>query len=78
MYKFISLQKKNQNLFKTDPEKYAPQYKGYCVNAVSDSGQRTSIDPKTFKIDGKLYLFYHIFFLKTMKNWNNDETYLLR
>ena len=49
----------NQKLFEATPEKYLPQYEGYCALAVS-YGKKISIDPQTFKItDGKLYLFFH-------------------
>ena len=44
------------DLFKTNPEKYAPQYGGYCSYAVSIN-KTASISPKAWKIvDGKLYL----------------------
>ncbi len=42
--------------FQDDPEKYAPQYGGYCSYAVS-LGKTASVSPKAWKIvDGKLYL----------------------
>ncbi len=44
--------------FKQSPEKYAPQYGGYCAYAVS-KGSTAPIDPEAWKIvDGKLYLNY--------------------
>jgi YHS domain-containing protein len=47
---------KNLNLFKTNPEKYAPQFGGYCAFAVS-KGFTANTDPKAFKIiNDKLYL----------------------
>jgi YHS domain-containing protein len=46
----------NLDLFKTSPEKYAPQFGGYCAFAVS-KGFTANTDPEAFKIiDGKLYL----------------------
>lgn len=46
----------NRDLFSNDPEKYAPQYGGYCAWAVKE-GTTASIDPAAWKIvDGKLYL----------------------
>jgi len=40
------------------PEKYAPQYGGYCAWAVSQ-GYTASIDPNAWRIvDSKLYLNY--------------------
>ncbi len=47
----------NMKLFKENPEKYAPQFGGYCSYAVS-TGFTAKIDPEAFNIiDGKLYLY---------------------
>lgn len=49
----------NLDLFKENPEKYAPQYGGYCAYAVSQN-TTASIKPELFTIvDGKLYLNYN-------------------
>jgi len=49
----------NLDLFLADPEKYAPQYGGYCAYAVSQNST-ASIKPELFTIvDGKLYLNYN-------------------
>src|SRR5204862_4778145 len=46
----------NLNLFKSNPEKYAPQFGGYCAFAVS-KGFTANTDPNAFKIiNDKLYL----------------------
>ncbi len=51
---FVS--KENRDLFSTNPEKYAPQYDGYCAWAMSE-GRRSITDPEVWRIvDGKLYL----------------------
>ncbi|MFI5317240.1 MAG: YHS domain-containing (seleno)protein [Myxococcota bacterium] len=48
----------NLALFRADPERYAPQYGGYCAWAVSN-GDTASSDPEAWKIvGGKLYLNY--------------------
>ena len=48
----------NRDLFAANPEKYAPQYGGWCAWAVSQ-GYTASIDPEAWRIvDGKLYLNY--------------------
>jgi YHS domain-containing protein len=48
----------NRDLFAADPEKYAPQYGGYCAWAVSQ-GYTAKIDPQAWTIvGGKLYLNY--------------------
>lgn len=47
------------NLFKADPEKYAPQYGGYCAYAVAKNDTASS-DPEQWTIvNGKLYLNYN-------------------
>ncbi len=49
----------NRDLFKADPQKYAPQYGGYCAYGVSQ-GNLVGIEPDKFRIvDGKLYLNYN-------------------
>jgi YHS domain-containing protein len=59
----------NRDLFQADPERYAPQYGGYCAYAVS-KGRTASIDPEAWKIvDGKLYLNYS---KGVQKKWEED------
>ena len=73
----------NLDLFLSDPEKYAPQYGGYCAYAVSKN-TTASIQPELFTIvDGKLYLNYNqsindkwqankeTFIQQADKNWPN-------
>ena len=53
-WRFASAQ--NRDAFKASPEKYAPQYGGYCAYAVSQ-GATAKGDPKSWTIvGGKLYL----------------------
>ena len=48
----------NMSLFAENPEQYAPQYGGYCAQAMSE-GSVVSIDPEAWRIvDDKLYLNY--------------------
>ena len=48
----------NRDAFAKHPERYAPQYGGYCAWAVSQN-YTASTDPDAWKIvDGKLYLNY--------------------
>lgn len=55
-WRFVSAE--NRDAFKANPDKYAPQYGGYCAWAVSQ-GYTASTDPHAWKIvDGKLYLNY--------------------
>lgn len=61
---------KNRELFKQNPEKYAPQYGGYCAFAVSH-GFTKSIDPDYWHIvDNKLYLNYNFF---ADRKWRKDR-----
>ena len=56
----------NQEAFISDPEKYAPQYGGYCAYAMA-SGDLVDIDPLAWKIhEGKLYLNFSP---KVHKKW---------
>lgn len=55
-YEFASAQ--NKALFDGAPDKYAPQYGGFCAYAVS-KGYKADIDPHAFSVvDGKLYVNY--------------------
>ncbi len=48
----------NRDAFAASPEKYSPQFGGYCAWAVSQ-GYTASIDPEAWKVyQGKLYLNY--------------------
>jgi len=53
---FVSAE--NRDKFVAMPEKYAPQYGGYCAWAVSN-GYTASVDPNAWSIvNDKLYLNY--------------------
>ncbi len=62
------------DMFKEAPEKYAPQYGGYCAYAVAQN-DTANIDPAQFTVhDGKLYLNYN---KKINKKWLAEkETYV--
>jgi hypothetical protein len=48
----------NRDLFAKDPEKYAPQFGGYCAFGVT-GGYLAPVDPTAWKVvDDKLYLNY--------------------
>ena len=59
----------NRDLFAQEPEKYAPQFGGYCSWAVSNNYVYDA-DPEVWKlVDGKLYLNYN----KTaQQKWEQD------
>lgn len=76
-YKFSS--QKNLNTFNENPEKYVPQYGGYCAYAVALKADKVSINPKAFEIrNEKLYLFYNAWGTNTLELWKkeNPETLL--
>lgn len=58
------------DLFRADPQKFAPQYGGYCAWAVSRN-RLVEIDPKAWAIaDGKLYLNFSD---KVQNDWESDR-----
>ncbi len=75
-YKFAS--KANLDKFKSTPDKFIPEYGGYCAYAIA-KGKKVSIDPKTFEIrDGKLYLFYNSWGTNTLKKWLKEGANTLK
>lgn len=61
--------KENREKFAAEPNKFAPQYGGYCAWAVSQ-GYTASTDPEAWAIvDGKLYLNYS---LSVQKQWEEN------
>lgn len=62
--------KENMELFKAHPEKYAPQYGGYCAFGLS-RGYKAPTAADAWTIDnGKLYLNYN---LKVREEWNKER-----
>jgi len=67
IYRFSSAD--NLVLFKSDPERYAPQYGGYCAYAMS-RGALANTDPAAWSIvNGKLYLNFSP---AVQKRWRQD------
>ena len=59
----------NRDRFVGEPERYAPQFGGYCAWAVS-RGYTAEIDPEAFRVvDGKLYLNYS---KAVQRRWEQD------
>ena len=70
-YKFHN--PKNLEAFQKNPNRYVPQYGGFCAYAVAKSGEKVSINPKTYTItNGKLYLFYNSWGVNTLEKWNEE------
>src|SRR5690349_11518942 len=49
---------KNRDMFKADPEKYSPQFGGFCAYGVSDNHKAPTSPNAWTIVDGKLYLNY--------------------
>lgn len=59
----------NREAFVADPERYAPQYGGYCAWAVAN-GYTAKGDPNAWSVvDGKLYLNYSE---SVRQQWSKD------
>jgi YHS domain-containing protein len=63
------------DLFKAMPEKYAPQYGGYCAYGITQDNL-VSVEPDKFRvIDGKLYLNYDA---EVQAKWLKDPAGYIR
>jgi YHS domain-containing protein len=61
----------NRDAFKASPEKYAPQYGGYCAYAVA-KGSTAKGDPQAWSVvDDKLYINYN---KSVQKTWEKDKS----
>jgi len=68
--KWLFSSQENLDKFKADPEKYMPQYGGYCAYAVAN-GSTASSKPEFFTIhNDKLYLNYS---KSVYKKWLKDK-----
>ncbi len=68
--KWLFINHQNQEAFKANPEKYAPQYGGYCAYGTS-RGYKAPTYPDAWTVsDGKLYLNYN---QKVMSIWRKDQ-----
>ena len=62
--------RQNLDSFKSDPEKFAPQYGGYCAFGMFQ-GHKASTDPNAWTIvNGKLYFNYN---LKVKQMWTEKR-----
>ena len=68
VWQFVS--EKGRQLFIDNPQKYAPQYGGFCSNGLSD-GHKIGADPEIWKvINGKLYFYYSTYGLE---QWDDND-----
>jgi len=71
--------------FAKDPDRYTPQYDGYCALAIGAQKKRVNINPETFKVtQGRLYLFYNSTHslsgnrFNSLEPWIKDEDRLIQ
>lgn len=66
----------HMDLFKANPDKYAPQFGGYCAYGCSQGqGHKAPTKPETWTIvNGKLYFNYNE---DVKKKWNPDRDALI-
>ncbi len=66
-WRFASVE--SRSLFESDPERYAPQFGGYCAWAVAE-GYTASTIPEAWKVvDDKLYLNFN---RRIQRRWERD------
>jgi YHS domain-containing protein len=67
--KFLFASKKNEKIFAQNPDKYAPQFGGFCAFGTAN-GVKVSTQPDAFAlVDGKLYLNHDT---KVHARWKDD------
>ena len=67
--KYLFTSTANRDAFKADPEKYLPQYGGYCAFGVA-MGKKFDVDPASWRIvDTKLYFNLNPVILE---KWSGD------
>lgn len=71
---WVFASKENLEKFKASPEKYAPQFGGFCAFGMS-RGYTAPTDPNAFTIvNDKLYLNYN---LQVKEEWSKDRDNLI-
>lgn len=69
-YLFVS--ETNRDAFVVDPEKYLPEYGGWCATAMAN-GDKAEVDPRNYAIaDGRLFLFYSGLVQNAKSAWHED------
>jgi enamine deaminase RidA (YjgF/YER057c/UK114 family) len=69
----------HRDLFIKDPQRYAPQYDGYCAMGAADgaAAHKDTVDPEAWAIvDGKLYLVHTRYWLEKWRE--KAEEYIKR
>lgn len=72
---FYFSSKSNLEKFEQNPQKYVPQYGGYCAYAMAN-GYIAKINPNAWRIvEGKLYLQYS---KRVRRRWDRDRDNYIR
>ena len=59
----------SRDAFAAEPERYAPQYGGFCAFGMA-AGYKAAVDPVAFSVvNGKVYLNYN---REVQKQWSAD------
>ena len=67
---FLFSTPENRSRFAAAPEKYAPQFGGFCALGTAN-GYKVKTEPDAFKVvDGKLYFNYN---RKVLELWTQDQ-----
>ena len=69
----------HRDLFVKDPDRYSPQYDGYCAMGTSNDAEahKDTVDPEAWAIvDGKLYLTHNQYWLQVWRE--KAEEYIRR
>lgn len=67
--KWLFASVENRDLFVANPDKYAPQYGGYCAFALAQNAIASSVPEAWTVHNGKLYLNYS---LGVRRQWGTD------
>ena len=61
---------RHRDLFASDPERYAPQFGGFCAAGIA-KGKKAAADPEAWTIvDGKLYIKFN---MEVRERWQKDR-----
>ncbi len=67
--------RQNLKAFKADPDKYAPQYGGYCAYGLSQGHKAPTQTDTWTVVNDKLYFNYNS---KTKELWTKDQPALIK
>ena len=73
--KFLFASDQSRRAFEAAPEKYAPQFGGFCALGTAN-GYKVSTQPDAYRVvDGRLYFNYD---RKVLEIWSKDTTGYIR